>query len=70
MLVVVANVIAWPVGYHFLHKWLQGYAYRCSFGIDVFVLAGIGTLLIALLAVGLHTVRAAWSNPLESIRYE
>jgi len=70
MLVVVANVIAWPVGYHFLHKWLQGYAYRCSFGIDVFVIAGIGTLLIALLAVGLHTVRAAWSNPLESIRYE
>ncbi len=70
LLVVVANVIAWPVGYHFLHKWLQGYAYRCGFGVDVFILAGIGTLLIAFIAVGLHTVRAAWSNPLESIHYE
>ncbi len=69
-LVVISNVIAWPLGYLFLKKWLQGYAYRCSFGIDVFILAGLGTLLIALFAVGLHTVKAAWSNPLESIRYE
>ena len=70
VLVMISNVIAWPMGYYFLQKWLQGYAYRCSFGIDVFILAGLGTLLIALFAVGLHTVRAAWSNPLESIRYE
>ena len=70
LLVVISNVIAWPLGYYFLQKWLQGYAYRCGFGIGIFVLAGLGTLLIALLAVGLHTVRAAWSNPLESIRYE
>lgn len=70
VLVVISNVIAWPLGYYFLQKWLQGYAYRCGFGIDVFILAGLGTLLIALFAVGLHTIKAAWSNPLESIRYE
>jgi len=70
VLVVISNVIAWPLGYYLLQKWLQGYAYRCGFGIDVFILAGLGTLLIALFAVGLHTVKAAWSNPLESIRYE
>jgi putative ABC transport system permease protein len=70
VLVVISNVIAWPLGYYFLQKWLQGYAYRCGFGIEIFVMAGLGTLLIALLAVGLHTVKAAWSNPLESIRYE
>jgi len=69
-LVVISNVIAWPLGYYFLKKWLQGYAYRCNFGLDVFILAGFGTVLIALFAVGLHTVKAAWSNPLESIRYE
>jgi len=70
VLVIVSNVIAWPLGYYFLEKWLQGYAYRCSFGIEIFFLAGIGTLLIALLAVGLHTIKAAWASPLDSIRYE
>jgi putative ABC transport system permease protein len=70
VLVLISNLIAWPLGYYFLQKWLQGYAYRCGFGIEIFVLAGLGTLLIALFAVGLHTVRSAWSNPLESIRYE
>ena len=70
VLVVLSNVIAWPLGYYFLQKWLQGYAYRSGFGIEIFVMAGLGTLLIALFAVGLHTVKAAWSNPLDSIRYE
>jgi len=58
--------------FHFdtLHKWLQGYAYRSGFGIEIFIMAGLGTLLIALFAVGLHAVKAAWSNPLDSIRYE
>ncbi|MCJ7582982.1 MAG: ABC transporter permease [Candidatus Aminicenantes bacterium] len=70
LLVVISNVLAWPLGYYFLHKWLQGYAYRSGFGIEIFIMAGLGTLLIALFAVGLHTVKAAWSNPLESIRYE
>jgi len=69
-MVVISNVIAWPLGYYFLQRWLQSYAYRCAFGIEIFMLAGLGTLLIALFAVGLHTVKAAWSNPLESIRYE
>jgi putative ABC transport system permease protein len=70
VLVVISNVIAWPLGYYFLQRWLQGYAYRCAFGIEIFVLAGFGTLLIALFAVGLHTAKVAWSDPLESIRYE
>jgi len=70
LLVVISNVLAWPLGYYFLHKWLQGYAYRAGFGIEIFIMAGLGTLLIALFAIGLHTVKAAWSNPLESIRYE
>ncbi len=70
VLVAISNVIAWPLGYYLLHKWLQGYAYRSGLGIEIFLMAGFGTLLIALFAVGLHTVKAAWSNPLESIRHE
>ncbi len=70
VLVAIANILAWPVAYVLLRRWLQNYAYRCPFGIEVFAMAGLGSLLIAMLAVGLHTVRAAWANPLESIRYE
>jgi putative ABC transport system permease protein len=70
VLVLISNIIAWPLGYYFLSKWLQGYAYRCALGIEIFLLAGLATLLIAFFAVGLHTVKAAWASPLESIRYE
>ena len=56
---VIFNIIAWPIGYYFLHQWLQGDAYRRAFGIEFFVLAALGSLLIALLAVGLNTVKAA-----------
>ncbi len=69
-LVVISNLLAWPVGYLMLRRWLQNYAYRCELGLEIFVLAGLGSLFVAGLAVGLHTVRAAWANPLESIRYE
>ena len=70
VLVAVANAMAWPIGYYILSRWLRGYAYRCSLGIDVFLVTGLATLGIAMLAVGVHTVKAAWSNPVESIRYE
>jgi putative ABC transport system permease protein len=70
LLVAISNVIAWPFGYYFLQRWLQGYAYRCGFGIENFVLAGAATLLIALLAVGAQTVRVSLANPVDSIRYE
>jgi len=70
ILVVISNLIAWPLGYYFLRNWLQGYAYRCASGIEIFVQAGLGMLLIALFAVGLQTVRASLASPVESIRYE
>jgi putative ABC transport system permease protein len=69
-LVVVANLIAWPVGYLVMRHWLQGYAYRTSIGIWVFVAAGGLGLIIALLAVGYQTFRAATANPVDSLRYE
>ena len=68
--VIISNVIAWPLGYYLLHRWLEAYAYRCSFGIEIFILAGLAALLIAAAAVGLHTVRASLASPVKSIRYE
>jgi putative ABC transport system permease protein len=69
-LVVVANAVAWPVGYIAMHRWLQEYAYRTSVGFWVFALAGGLGLLTALLSVGWQTLRAARANPVESLRYE
>jgi putative ABC transport system permease protein len=69
-LVVLANAVAWPVGYLIMYRWLQGYAYRTSIGIWVFVAAGGLGLFVALLAVGYQTFRAATANPVDSLRYE
>jgi putative ABC transport system permease protein len=69
-LVVVANAVAWPVGYIVMHRWLQEYAYRTSIGFWVFALTGGLGLLTALLSVGWQTLRAARANPVESLRYE
>ncbi|HDR16633.1 MAG TPA: FtsX-like permease family protein [Desulfobacteraceae bacterium] len=70
ILVGISNVIAWPLGYYLLHRWLQAYAYRCSYGIEIFILAGLAALLIAAVAVSLYTVRASLASPVKSIRYE
>ncbi len=68
--VLVANIIAWPVAYYFMNKWLQDFAYRININIWIFVLAGIAALLIALLTVISHSVKAATANPIKSLRYE
>ena len=69
-LVIFANVIAWPVGYLVMHRWLLDYAYRTSIGIWVFVMAGGLGIFIALLSVGYQTLRAATASPVDSLRYE
>lgn len=69
-LVVIANLIAWPVSYYFINGWLQDFAYRIDLGWSVFLLAGGLALLIALLTVSVQAVKAALANPVEALRYE
>lgn len=69
-LVLVANLIAWPVAYVAASKWLEGFAYRIDIGWWVFALAGGLALLIALATVSTQAIRAALANPVESLRYE
>jgi len=69
-LFVLSNLIAWPVTYYFMNRWLQDFAYRIHIGWWVFVLAGGLTLMIALLTVSWQAFRAATANPVESLRYE
>lgn len=67
-LVIIANVIAWPLGWLVISKWLQDFAYRIDISWWVFVLAGLGSLMIALLTVGTQTLQAARSNPVKNLR--
>ncbi len=68
--IALANVIAWPLAYYGMHLWLQDFAYKVRIGPLWFVLAGVLTLLIALMTVSFHALRAALSNPVDSLRYE
>lgn len=68
--VIAANVIAWPVAYFFMSKWLEDFAYRIEISWWVFVLSGGIALVIALLTVSFQAVKAAVANPVEALRYE
>jgi len=68
--VVLANVIAWPIGYLAMRSWLQNFAYRTSLTAPMFLGAGLAAFLIAAAVISLQTYRAATANPAESMRYE
>ncbi len=68
--VLVAFVIATPVSWYILHKWLESYAYKTNLSWWIFVLAGTLALGIALLTVSFQSWKAATRNPVESLRYE
>lgn len=69
-LVVIAMLIASPLAYYVMNRWLQDFAYRIDIGVLTFVLAGSVALVIALLTVSLQSLRAAMANPVEALRYE
>jgi putative ABC transport system permease protein len=69
-LVLIANLIAWPVSYLLINKWLASFPYKVGINILVFVTAGAIALGISLITIGVTVVRSAASNPIESIRYE
>ena len=70
LLVVISNVIIWPLAYFALSRWLQTFAYRITIGWWPFVLTGIAVLVVSLLTVSWQIIRAATANPVDSIRYE
>jgi putative ABC transport system permease protein len=69
-LVALANLIAWPVAYVAMQRWLSGFAYRIELGPLVFVASGVLALAIATLTVALVATRAARAKPVTSLRYE
>jgi putative ABC transport system permease protein len=68
--VVLSNLIAWPIAYYFMNRWLKNFAYRTNIGIITFVLSGFLVLAVALITVSFQSIRAASSDPVDSLRYE
>lgn len=69
-LFILANLIAWPLAYQFVKHWLQEFAYRVPVGISIFIGAALFILFVGLLTVSFQTLRAAMTNPAESLRHE
>ena len=69
-LVILSCVIATPIAWYFLDAWLQQYEYRTQISYWVFAAAGMGALFIAILTVSFHAIKAATTNPVNSLRRE
>lgn len=69
-LVLLANLIGWPIAYLVISRWLQRFAYRIEVDLGVFLLAALLALLIALVTVSFQAMRAATANPVRALRYE
>ncbi|MCK4644814.1 MAG: ABC transporter permease [Candidatus Aminicenantes bacterium] len=69
-LVLLANIIAWPVAWYLLNQWLKNFLYRTHIRFDIFIVAGVITFLIALVTVSYQSIKAATANPVDSLRYE
>ena len=70
ILVGIGNVIAWPIAWVVMNKWLQNFAYRIDLTVWPFLFSGLMASVIALLTVSWQAFRAATANPVESLRYE
>jgi putative ABC transport system permease protein len=68
--VLIANVIAWPIAWYYLHGWLQGFAYRIALSPLYFAGVGVAALLIAWATIFTHALRVARANPINALRYE
>jgi putative ABC transport system permease protein len=68
--VLIANVIAWPVAYYIMERWLDGFAYRTFIGIPTFIVATLLAFVIAILTVSFQAFKAALSDPVKSIRHQ
>jgi predicted permease len=69
-LVLLANVIAWPLAWWAMHQWLQNFTYRTPISWELFAMAGLTALFIALATVSYQAIKAAVANPVKSLRSE
>lgn len=69
-LVLLANLIAWPLAWFAMNKWLQHFSYRIDLGAAIFVVAGALALVIAILTISFQAIKVAVANPINALRDE
>ena len=69
-LILLANFLAWPLAYVVMHGWLRSFAYRIGVTWEIFLVSGFLAMAIGLLTISYQSVKAAISNPVDSLRYE
>ncbi len=69
-LLLIGNIVAWPIGYIVMNKWLEDFAFRIDIGLGTFLLTGAVALLLVIISVGGQALRASLANPIDSLRYE
>lgn len=70
LLILAANLLAWPVAWYLMKQWLGTFAYHIDMNVMAYILAAIGATLLALLTISAQTIRAAMANPSNTLRYE
>ncbi len=70
LLILLANLIAWPIAYYLMRDWLSGFAYQTDLNALPFIVSAIMALIIAFGTVSMQAIRAARSNPIDALRYE
>jgi putative ABC transport system permease protein len=70
ILISVSSLIAWPVVYYFMHRWLQNFAYQTSLHLLTFILSSLIGLVIAISVVVYQSLRVARINPVDALKYE
>jgi putative ABC transport system permease protein len=68
--VLLANIIAWPVAYYAMNRWLQNFAYRINIGPWMLILSAAVAFIVALLTVSYQAVKVSLANPVDTLRYE
>ena len=68
--ILLANIVAWPVAYYAMNRWLQNFAYRINIGPWVLILSAVLAFVVALLTVSYQAVKAAFADPVDTLRYE
>ena len=70
LLVMISSLIAIPIAWYYLHQWLKQYDYKTDISIWVFVVSAFGAFLITLLTISFQAIKAAFANPVKSLRTE
>lgn len=70
VLILLANLIAWPLAWYFMQQWLDSFAYHIDMNLAIYVLAAIGAVVLALITVSSQSIKAAMTNPSNTLRHE